>query len=84
MSLSETTSLSELSLRDAATHLRNGDVSAESYMRAPLDVCVAQAPRNAFISLDRGRARSARSTTRSIAANRERARAKASAGEVVR
>jgi Asp-tRNA(Asn)/Glu-tRNA(Gln) amidotransferase A subunit family amidase len=45
----------EQSLRDAAAHLRDGDVSAEAYAQALLDECDAGAPLNAFIALDRDR-----------------------------
>jgi Asp-tRNA(Asn)/Glu-tRNA(Gln) amidotransferase A subunit family amidase len=53
--LSESVSWSELSLRDAVAHLRDGDLSAEAYAQALLKECEAGASLNAFIALDRDR-----------------------------
>jgi indoleacetamide hydrolase len=55
MTCSERVQWSELSLRDATARLRDGDISAEGYVQALLDVCDAKAPLNAFIALDRAR-----------------------------
>jgi mandelamide amidase len=45
----------DLSAIEAATAMRNGDISAEAYARALLDRCEALAELNTFITLDRTR-----------------------------
>jgi len=47
--------LSELSLRDAATHLQRGDLTAGAYAQELLDRCEAGESLNAFVSIDRER-----------------------------
>ncbi|MGH8494772.1 MAG: amidase family protein [Gammaproteobacteria bacterium] len=55
----------ELSLREAARLIRVGDLTAEAYAEALLDVCEAWRSLNAFISLDRdGVLRAARAADR--------------------
>lgn len=44
--------LTELSLAEAARHLRDGNFTAEAYAGALLEVCAAETSLNAFISLD--------------------------------
>src|SRR5262245_17265354 len=51
--------LAELTAREAATALREGDVSAERLAEALLARCAAAASLNAFISLDPDRVRAA-------------------------
>jgi Asp-tRNA(Asn)/Glu-tRNA(Gln) amidotransferase A subunit family amidase len=46
-------SLSELSLRDAATRVQRGDITAEAYAKELLDGCAAGGRLNAFVSIDR-------------------------------